>query len=279
MTPRFVAKRLDPYEACASARLEPILGRLRKIDPGGGPRGLHDFEADLHDGSVAAIEVTSEVDLRRRRLEAAAEESLPAFTVPGSASLWMVALAAHAKVKKLRREDLHRLVHDLEAAGRERVLDIGDYRDPFVGRLAALGIESIYAVKAKPGSEGMVLVRAGTYFGRGWDGPTTDQWLGDVLVSNRGRNKVGKLARATAAERHLVIVLDAFSQAGMGISLALSARHERAAVKYGLPSLAPPAPLTHLWLLPRSSGTHGNLRWQRHRGWSVFEASPPAATP
>jgi hypothetical protein len=146
-----------------------------------------------------------------------------------------VALAAHAKVKKLRREDLYRLVHDLEATGRQRVLDIGDYRDPFVARLAALGVESIYAVKAKPGSEGMVLVRAGTYFGRGWDGPTTDQWLGELLVSDRGRNKVGKLARATAAERHLVVVLDAFSQAGMGISLALTARHERGTVEYGSP--------------------------------------------
>jgi hypothetical protein len=259
--------------------VEPILGPLRKIDPGGGPHGLHDFEADLPDGSVAAIEVTSEVDLRRHRLEAAAQESFPAFTVPGSASLWMVALAAHAKVKKLRREDLLRLVHDLEANRRQHVLDIGDYRDPFVARLAALGIESIYAVKAKPGSEGMVLVRAGTYFGRGWDGPTTDQWLGELLRSDRGQNKVGKLARATAAERHLVIVLDAFSQAGMGISVGLTARHERGAVEYGLPSLVPPAPLTNLWLLPRFSGTDANLGWERHRGWSVFDASPPGATP
>jgi hypothetical protein len=279
MIPPSGANRLDPFEAWATARLEPILGPLRKIDPGGGPHALHDFEADLPNGSVAAIEVTSEVDLRRRQLEAAAIANFPTFTVPGSAFLWVVALAAHAKVKKLRREDLHRLVNDLEAAGRQRVLDIGDYRDPFVARLAALGIESIYAAKAKPGSEGTVLVRAGTYFGRGWDGPTTDQWLGELLVSDRGRNKIGKLARATAAERHLVIVLDAFSQAGMGISLALTARHERGAVEYGLPSLVPPAPLTHLWLLLRFSGTDGNLRWERHRGWSVFEASRPAATP
>jgi hypothetical protein len=139
MSPPSGANRLDPFEAWASARLEPILGPLRKIDPGGGPHAVHDFEADLPNGSVAAIEVTSEVDLRRRRLEAAAQESFPTFTVPGSAFLWVVALAAHAKVKKLRREDLHWLVNDLEAAGRQRVLDIGDYRDPFVARLAALG--------------------------------------------------------------------------------------------------------------------------------------------
>jgi hypothetical protein len=45
---------------------------------------------------------------------------------------------------------------------------------------------------------------------------------------------VRKPARAHAAERHLVIVLDPFSPAGMGIPLALTARHERAAADYGL---------------------------------------------
>jgi len=68
--------------------------------------------------------------------------------------------------------------------------------------------------------------------------------------SSQGINKVSKLARAHAAERHLVIVLDPFSPAGMGIPLALTARHERAAADYGLPSFTPPEPLTHLWLLP-----------------------------
>jgi len=276
MSERPGAKHLDQYEAWARARLEPILGPLREIDPGGGPDGLHDFEADLPDGSVAAIEVTGKVDSRRRRLEAAADDNFPTFTVPGSKALWVVGLAAHAKVKKLRHADLQRLLNDLEAAGRDRVLDIGDYRDPFVDRLVALGIESVYSTRAKAGSEGMVLVRAGTYFGRGWDGPTTDQWLSELLASDQGRNKLGKLARANAAERHLVIVLDAFSQACMGVSLGLTARHERGAAEYGLPSLVHLAPLTHLWLLPRFSATDESLRWAPDSGWTVFEAPLPA---
>jgi hypothetical protein len=47
---------LDQYEAWAQDRLTPLLGPLRRIDRRGGPPGLHDFEADLADGSVAALE-------------------------------------------------------------------------------------------------------------------------------------------------------------------------------------------------------------------------------
>jgi hypothetical protein len=42
-----------------------MLGPLREIDPGGGPRPLHDFEADLPSGAVGAIEVTGQVDAKR----------------------------------------------------------------------------------------------------------------------------------------------------------------------------------------------------------------------
>ena len=52
----------DRYERCARDRLEPILGVLRCIDPGGGPEGADDCEADLDDGGFAAIEVTGEVE-------------------------------------------------------------------------------------------------------------------------------------------------------------------------------------------------------------------------
>jgi len=55
----------------------------------------------------------------------------------------------------------------------------------------------------------------------------------------------------------------------MGIPLALTARHERAAADYGLPSFTPPEPLTHLWLLPAITAGEEALRWMRDRGWTV----------
>jgi hypothetical protein len=63
---------LDQYEAWAHDRLTPLLGPLRRIDRRGGANGLHDFEADLADGSVAALEVTGEVDARRLDLASSA---------------------------------------------------------------------------------------------------------------------------------------------------------------------------------------------------------------
>jgi hypothetical protein len=158
---------LDQYEAWARDRLTPILGPLRRIDRPGGPSGLHDFEADLPDGSVAALEVTSDVDAQRLQLEAAAERRLSSITLPGSEPLWVVRLAAGARVSAISPDDLRRLLSDLEADGRQRVLDVGDYSDPFVARLARLGIEAVSAVKAKAGSEGTVIVSPGAYGGSG----------------------------------------------------------------------------------------------------------------
>jgi hypothetical protein len=263
---------LDQYEAWARDRLTPLLGPLRRVDRRGGPPGLHDFEADLADGSVAVLEVTGEVDAQRLALASSSERRLSSVTLPSSSSLWLIGLAAGARVSAISPNELRWLLSDLEASGRRRAYDMGDYHDPFVARLGALGIESVYAVKAKAGSEGMVLVHPGTYGGWGWDGPAIDGWLDELLTSDRGANKLGKLGRANANERHLVIVLDSFSQAGIGITLGLTARDERGAADYGLPSLVPPEPLTHLWLLPAFTVTQEALCWTRDGGWVVLDA-------
>ena len=48
------------------------------------------------------------------------------------------------------------------------------------------------------------MVRPGTYSGFGWTGPRIDRWLDDLFASPRGANKLGKLSRARAVQRHLV---------------------------------------------------------------------------
>jgi hypothetical protein len=99
---------LDSYEAWAHDRLTPVLGPLRRIDRRGGPPGLHDFEADLADGSVAALEVTGEVDAQRLSLAASAERRLSSITVPNSESLWLVGLAADARISAIKPGELRR---------------------------------------------------------------------------------------------------------------------------------------------------------------------------
>jgi len=277
VTTRQDDEHLDPYELWARDRLEPLLGPLRVIDKKGGPPGLHDFEADLPGGLVAALEVTSEVERERLDLTASAHRRLSALTLPGSSHCWQVGLAADARVNAISPSDLLGLLSDLENQGRRRAVNIGDYQDPFVGRLGALGIESVYAFRAKPGQEGTVKVGPGFYGGRGWGREAVDTWLGAFLASDKGAKKLRKLRRAVAAaEQHLVIVLHPFSQAGMGISLALSDRHEEGAADDAIPSLVPSAPVTHVWLLP-VMGTGEGLRWTRDGGWTVLQVAAARA--
>jgi hypothetical protein len=266
---------LDEYERQARDRLTPLLGSLRVIDRPGGLPGMHDFEADLADEAVAAVEVTGEVDDQRRGLAASAERRFSTLTLPGSNNRWLVGLTADARVNAIRSGEVRRLLSDLERQGLRSAQDIGDYLDPFVGRLRALGIESVYAVNASAGQEGTVMVGAGTYGGWGWDGPTIDAWLTELLASPKGANKLGKLRRAAAAERHLAIVLDSFSQAGMGIPLGLTAQHERGAADYAMPTLVLPVPLTHLWIIPPPVNGWEGLRWAGGTGWAVL---PPLRT-
>lgn len=262
----------DQYEVWARDHLEPLLGSLRVIDRKGGPPGQHDFEADLPGGLVAAIEVTSEVE--SDRLSVASEirrQGMSRYPVPGLNCLWSVRLSDDARVKDLSRshDKLRQLLSELEAQGSRWAHNLGDYRDPIVGQLRALGIGSVYRLST--GAGGGVVMGSDSYGGFGWNGPVIDAWLDGLLASSQGINKLEKLGRAAhAAERHLVIVLDSFSQAGMGIPLGLIDHDEPGAAPYVMPSLIPPEPLTHLWLLPTMASSEG-LRWARVGGWRILQ--------
>ncbi|GAA3549730.1 hypothetical protein [Kribbella ginsengisoli] len=266
---------MDEYERWAQRQLEPVLGEMTFADRAGGPPGQHDFNATLPDGGGAAIEVTSVVDGDRRNLSASIEKKdLRGFRVSCSQRLWLVTLLSSAEVRAMSPQIIESLIGDLEAEERIQASHIGDYRDPWVERLAALGIESAHGVAASPGSEGLVYVQAGTYSGHGWTPEDVDNWLSSFLTSPQGVNKINKLAKATSVQqRHLVVVLDSFSEAGMGISLALTARRERGAADYRVPTVTPPEPVTHLWLIPGVDQWDG-LLWVRGHGWRVLSPVP-----
>ena len=270
---------MNDSERYAKARLEPLLGPFRCIDCPGGPPGLHDFEADLPNGTVAAVEVTGDMNSDRLALEVELErQDLSSFPLPSLRMSWLVRLSPTARVQTLG-EEVRSLLRDLEAAGRRSASDIGNiFEDPYVQRLRDLGIQTLYGYDPKPGQEATVMVSAGTYGGLGWTGSDVDEWLRALLQSPQGVNKLEKLARATtAAQRHLVIVLDAFTPAGLGISLTLTARHDRGAAEFQMPSVAPPQPVTHTWILPRVLAQEG-LMWTRAAGWSVFTLPPISST-
>ena len=268
---------LDDTERWARDFLESYLGPLRVIDRSrkGGPPGQHDFEADLPNGSVAAIEVTSEVQSDRLAVESEIRRrGLSRFPLAGLTSLWVVNLADEADVRAASRAgNLQPLLSGLEARGLRYANDRGDYRDPVVQELRKLGIVSVYMLAAV-GQSG-VIMSTGASGGFGWDGPRIDAWLSDFLASDTGGKKLRKLARTKgrAAELHLAIVLSLFSRPGIGVWLTLTARRERGAADYGIPSIEPPHPLTHLWLLPVMATREG-FHWARGTGWRTASPGP-----
>jgi hypothetical protein len=271
------ADHLDVYERWARDRLSSILGPLRLVDRPGGQPGVHDFEADLADHLVVAVEVTGEVDSQRLSQAASIEHHLSPLTLPGSRWLWLVGLTDRARAKMIKSY-LPQLLRDLENEGRESALDVGDLRDPFVDRLVALGIESVRARPAKAGHEGTVIVQPGTYGGYGWDGRNVDMWLKTWVASRQGVNKLEKLGRSGAAQRHLVIVLDPFSEAGLGIPLGLRTRQERGAADYVMPTFTPPEQLTNVWIIPPPYKGWEGLAWSRDAKWTVLSALASGAS-
>lgn len=97
---------------------------------------------------------------------------------------------------------------------------------------------------------------------------------GDFYLATSGDHNLAVDSATHAAERHLVIVLDSCSQPGMGIPLGLTDRNEPGAAACVMPSIMPPEPLTHVWLLPTMAASEG-LRWTHGGGWMVLEASAP----
>jgi hypothetical protein len=258
---------LDPYERWARAWLENLLGPLQVIDRKGGAPGMHDFEGALPGGSVLVLEVTSQVAPDRRSVESEIKQrDLSSFQIPGLTALWAVRLTDAARVKDISRHrgELGQILADLEADG---VLSISS-----TPPMRALGIASVFRLSQQRSG---VMIWTDAYGGFAWQGPAIDAWLAHLLTSHQGVNKVEKLRRARASERHLVIVLDSFSQPGIGIPLGLSSRHDSGAPEYVMPSFIPPEPLTHIWLLPMVQDWEG-LRWTRDDGWTILSALRPA---
>ena len=92
----------------------------------GVPPGLQDFEADVPGGSIAAIEVTAEVDRGRLDLAASARRHLSKLRLPGSdcqRSSFSPGFAPDAVVNAISPDDLLALLSDLEIQGRSRAMN------------------------------------------------------------------------------------------------------------------------------------------------------------
>jgi hypothetical protein len=263
---------LDDNEIWARTRLAPLIGPMWCVDVVGGPEAIHDFEADLPGGGIAAIEVTSETNGDRRGVQSQIDRrGLSGYLIEGTTS-WIFSLTDAAKVASLDRDVLHQVIGPLIESGRRHASNFGDYRDPMVEVLGRLGISHVHALDTSAG--GHVFVHADGFGGVAWTGEAVDGWLAELLASDKGLNKLGKLERSHAEQRHLVVVFDSWTDAGLGIPLGITVRHERGADHYELPNFRPPDAVTHVWLLP-STTTGEGLTWCRDDGWAIV---PPYRT-
>jgi len=95
-------EHLKDDERWARHLLEGTVGQTRVIDRRGGrEEGKHDLEADLPDGGIAAIEITSEADAARLSVADAARRHLSGIKVAGSQFAWHVELTPQAEARTL----------------------------------------------------------------------------------------------------------------------------------------------------------------------------------
>jgi hypothetical protein len=189
--------RPDPIEEAVIARLSGLLGGTpRRIDDGTAD-GVHDYEIDLANGRVIAVEITGQVDDAVRATNAATRRHR--LTNSGVRSVWDISLADWNAHRARLAKRLPAMLIEYETNDRSYVTASAD------PRLAALGIAAAERRDDLRGS-GIYLTHVGP---GGSIGPI------DVLdaVNDHGTrvDNVAKLTRAAADERHLALWVDVTS--------------------------------------------------------------------
>lgn len=232
-------------------------------DVPGAPEGMYDFDLSA-DETAWAVEVTATTNANRKRVTAGIRSNgITSVPIEGHTT-WVVGLHDDAQVKGIAVQ-LPAVLGEMSARGQLRLSDHDDFADPLVRALDQLRVQSVYGMEGT--GEAKILLQPAAFGGWGWQGPEVDSWFSEWLQGDQAANKLRKLARSPD-RKMLVIVLDSFSQPGLGIPLGLSTRLERGA-DYVMPTVSPPPELSALWLLPDTLSGEG-LAWREGRGWSVL---------
>ncbi|MFI1975429.1 hypothetical protein [Streptomyces wedmorensis] len=265
-------QKTDFTERHALAIVNQTLGTFAYELDDGSRDGMCDALLALLDSGtpVAALEITLNAD------EAHAEmldrlNRIDAKVLNGLACGWMVRYRSGARVAGTRREELRKVLIDLETRGVGR-LDIEpewpeDY-DPMTGLVKAsfledtavlrrLGVEAVKAVGHGYNIAGKIFSTSiATGVGRA-DADPIPGYVNSYLLTKQGQNKVAKLQQSgLPPQRHLFVWVD-----GRHVPIWIVLREG------WLPQRDPELPkaIDNLWLASPMASTA--LRWTRGVGW------------
>lgn len=261
-------KSLSNEEQWAQACVQNALPQcvVTQNDDGSRP-AMYDLKLAYSDGSVGALEVTRAADQQELELWQLIGRRGRRWLVPELRGGWLVQVLPSARARLLfdRLPSLLRsLEHDDIAAIRGRRFSA----DPQVALASELRVfDAVQGPTAHPGSVYFMIKQPLERMG-GFSPPTGDplaRWLGEWLTELAQADNLRKLAAASADERHVFVIVPAFSSAPFPVIDLLLAPGAP------LPTIPPtlPEPLTHVWV---ASGwrTDVGFRYAPNVGWTEF---------
>lgn len=255
-------------EEWARRAIEQDLGvPVTHHDDGSRP-GMYDLEI-VHGDRRGAVEVVAAADAASIEFWKLVNNG-DRWQLPGIAGGWMIAAdPTRARAKRLKAE-LPRLLVELEAAGvRQAGFRRRRNQSSFDSVLDELGITSAFQSGTDfPGSVYFTTDLPADRLG----GAVSDvadalpPWVGDFLAAPEQADVIGKLGHVLASERHVFVILPAFTTAPFKVCDALM-RAEIAP-----PSQPPhlPEPVTDVWLVSTWDAGTG-FRWSGATGWVTFD--------
>jgi hypothetical protein len=268
---------LRPEEQWARQLMAAELGAVVDQHDDQSQDSMYDLKVTYPDGTIAAAEVVAAADA----------DSIELWNLVNSNGRriyhqlvggWTLSLRPTARAKQLF-EQLPDFLHDLE---QRDVAEVPTRRrshlspDPDRDRAADLGIIHAFQSGTKfRGSVYFIVQQAPDRTGGFVSGsdPAVAEWVSEFLCSTATTDVLGKLARSGLSERHVFVILPAFTTAPFVVFGALWSGEDDT-VPEASPSL--PSQVTHVWLISVSAAASG-LRWSANGGWRRFAVAPPLA--
>ena len=199
--PRNTAEPWNNEEIAAKVVAALLSGEchLHDTQVGSNSSGKHDYDILCGDDRVIALEITQQVNDRRKRQQEYIDSELT--SLQSRKHDWSVRVRGDARLERLR-DHLPEMLDKLEELGIDSLYSGPRHNvPPFMASLRSLAVRSINCIRQTAGT-GCIHVHADSESGH-----TSHELVTSIADASLGR-KAEKLRRAQADERHLWIWVD-----------------------------------------------------------------------